>query len=172
MQGQTYYAETVHEDRLYWINVMYFAKANKSVLVGGIAPFTIATKIEKLCGGGGGGSTSATCPSGFVAVGSFCIEPTMGPVNKTWYEAAGACADKGAQLCSWSEWAVACKKGILTDVQFGTTNGKYEWIDDYTGDAYQGIADPRVYGDCEYLSRAAPKTPNATTAYRCCSPKQ
>ena len=80
-----------------------------------------------------------------------------------------SCADKGAQLCSWSEWSVACKKNKLTDVQFGTTLGKYEWIDDYTGDAYQGIADPRVYSDCEYLSRAAPKTPNATTAYRCCS---
>ena len=60
MQGQTYYAETVHEDRLYWINVMYFAKANKSVLVGGIAPFTIATKIEKLCGGGGSASSGGT----------------------------------------------------------------------------------------------------------------
>lgn len=56
-QGQTYYAETVHEDRLYWINVMYFAKANKSVLVGGIAPFDRATKMEKLCGGGGGATT-------------------------------------------------------------------------------------------------------------------
>ncbi len=32
---------------------MYFAKGNKSVLVGGIAPFTVATKIEKLCGGAG-----------------------------------------------------------------------------------------------------------------------
>lgn len=51
-QGQTYYAETVHEDRLYWISTMYFAKTNKSVLVNGIAPFDRATKIEKLCGGG------------------------------------------------------------------------------------------------------------------------
>jgi hypothetical protein len=119
--------------------------------------------------GGGGNWVSATCPSGFVAVGSYCIEPTMWPTNKTWYEAAVACADKGAQLCSWSEWSVACKKNKLTDVQFGTTNGKYEWIDDYGGSAYQGIADPRVYSDCEYLSLAAPKTPNATTAYRCCS---
>ncbi len=51
-QGQTYYAETVHEDRLYWIYNMYFDKANKSNLVGGIAPYNVATKLEKFCGGG------------------------------------------------------------------------------------------------------------------------
>ena len=51
----------------------------------------------------------------------------------------------------------------------------YEWIDDYTGGAYQAIADPRVYSNCEYLSRADPHggtTPVADVAYRCCSPKQ
>lgn len=51
------------------------------------------TKIEKLCGATVG-TTSPTCPSGFVAVGSFCIEPTMSPKGKTWYEAGVACADK------------------------------------------------------------------------------
>lgn len=263
MQGQTYYAETVHEDRLYWINVMYFAKANKSVLFGGIAPFTVATKMEKLCGGGGSsgggpalykctnaqsldvtnapcygasrnggagtnqyrvvscsntdasgtytaggllnfgdfiankwsfhinnsniacidgtvlvmdiqgggsGSTSATCPTGFVAVGSFCIEPTMNATNKDWYEAALACTEKGAQLCHWSEWSAACQKGVLTDVVFGAS-GKYEWIDDYSI-ANQGIADPIVYSNCKYLSRQADGTKAANTAYRCCAPKQ
>lgn len=37
---------------------MYFAKGNKSVLVGGVAPFDRTTKMEKLCGGGGGGGGS------------------------------------------------------------------------------------------------------------------
>jgi hypothetical protein len=71
--------------------------------------------------GGGSGGSAPTCPSGFVAVGSYCIEPTMNPKGKTWYDAGVACADKGAQLCQWSEWAIACKKGVLTDVKFGTT---------------------------------------------------
>lgn len=39
---------------------MYFAKGNKSVLVGGIAPFDRTTKMEKLCGGGGGGGSGVT----------------------------------------------------------------------------------------------------------------
>ncbi len=54
-QGQTYYAETVHEDKLYWINSQHFTKTNKSVLVFGTAPYNTATKMEKFCGGGGGG---------------------------------------------------------------------------------------------------------------------
>jgi hypothetical protein len=58
MQWQTYYLETIHENRAYWIYNMYFEKANKSALVGGIAPVNVATKMEKLCGGGSGGSGS------------------------------------------------------------------------------------------------------------------
>lgn len=40
---------------------MWFEKTNKSVLVNGIAPYIVSTKLEKLCGGvSGGGSGSAS----------------------------------------------------------------------------------------------------------------
>ncbi len=91
----------------------------------------------------------------------------MSSTGKTWYEAAVACTDKGAQLCHWSEWSAACLKGKLTDVTFGAS-GKYEWIDDYSI-GNQGIADPIVHSDCKYLSRQADTTAAANTGYRCCT---
>lgn len=172
--NQVYYANVVHSGRIYWYSTgswnIYVDKSDKTAFVDDSAnPNLTVTKIEKLCGGGGA-STSTTCPTGFVAVGSFCIEPTMNATNKDWYEAALACTEKGAQLCHWSEWSAACQKGVLTDVVFGAS-GKYEWIDDYSI-ANQGIADPIVYSNCKYLSRQADGTKAANTAYRCCAPKQ
>lgn len=52
---------------------------------------TLAYVVWKFNGGSG---SSSICPSGFVAVGSYCIEPTMNPKGKTWYEAGVVCADK------------------------------------------------------------------------------
>lgn len=77
-QGQTYYAETVHENRLFWIYNMYFEKVNKSVLVGGIAPYDRATKIEKFCGGGGGGSGSGG-PALYKCTNAQSLDATNAP---------------------------------------------------------------------------------------------
>jgi hypothetical protein len=109
------------------------------------------------------GSAGKVCRSGFADVGSFCIQSASKPA-KDFYEAGVACATDDAQLCSWSEWSTACQTGALTDVKFGAA-GAYEWIDDYGADAYVTIADPIVYGNCKYLSRAAPSDDNR---FRCC----
>jgi len=50
--------------------------------------------------------------------------------GKDFYEAGVDCANKGGQLCSWSEWTTACHKGVLTDVVFGSL-GIREWLDGY-----------------------------------------
>lgn len=53
---------------------MYFAKGNKSVLVGGIAPFDRATKMEKFCGGGGSGGTSNITWANFDGSGGVAMK--------------------------------------------------------------------------------------------------
>jgi hypothetical protein len=112
---------------------------------------------------GGTAAAAGTCRAGYAKVGDYCIGSSNRPAVD-FYDAASACADDGASLCTWGEWAVACRKGALPDVRFGAA-GSYEWIDDYGAAAYMTIADPIVYGNCEYLSRAAPSD---EYRFRCC----
>ena len=68
------------------------------------------------------------CPSGFVAVNDqFCIEPGQRD-TLDFPQAAIACGNIGARLCSWGEFHTAC-------VQAGTLGlnnmvGDWEWTDD------------------------------------------
>jgi len=87
--------------------------------------------------------------------------------GKDFYEAGVDCANKGGQLCSWSEWTTACHKGVLTDVVFGSL-GTREWLDGYAAQgANVPTADPRTNSDCTYPSRSAPTA--ADKGYRCCA---
>jgi hypothetical protein len=122
--------------------------------------------------GGAAGTTTATttpassCDPGYASVGSYCIQTTARPA-KNFYAAGSACADSGAQLCSWSEWTTACAEGVLSDVVF-TSAGKTEWIDAYASNwDWVGTARPSINKDCTYPGRQAP---TASEAFRCCYP--
>jgi hypothetical protein len=92
MQWQTYYTHVVSNNRIHWTDYptpMWFEKTNKSVLVNGIAPYIVSTKLEKLCGGvsgGSGGSSSelqlsnespTTAPN-FIEATKYCKNLTEG----------------------------------------------------------------------------------------------
>jgi len=68
------------------------------------------------------------CPSGFIAVNDqFCIEPGQRD-TVDFPQAAIACGNMGARLCSWGEFHVACvQAGALG---LSTMVGDWEWTDD------------------------------------------
>jgi len=110
----------------------------------------------------GGGS----CPSGFTAIGSYCIqtdEAPGGPMN--WFAASDYCYDNysGATLCSWSQWYNACANGRLIN-----STDDYEWIDDAKLYAYDGYFSHGALvvggGGCTVASSNGPYS----VAFRCC----
>lgn len=77
-----HYVNAVDNDRLTWFvlpsQYHHINSDSKTIYrVNGAASVGITiNKLQKLCGGGSS-SSSPNCPTGFVAVGSYCIEPTM-----------------------------------------------------------------------------------------------
>jgi len=107
-----------------------------------------------------------SCPSGFTAIGSYCIqtdEAPGGPMN--WFAASDYCYDNysGATLCSWSQWYNACANGRLIN-----STDDYEWIDDAKLYAYDGYFSHGALvvggGGCTVASSNGPYS----VAFRCC----
>ena len=108
-----------------------------------------------------------SCPSGFTAIGSYCIQTNEAPGGAiTWFAASDYCHDNysGATLCSWSQWYNACKNNKLTN----PTNN-YEWVDDSSSNASgtQGFGALVVgSGGCEV--KGSYDVVNRVYAFRCC----
>ncbi len=113
-------------------------------------------------------ASSTTSTGDFVDAGGFLIQSRMSK-GLNFYDAALSCANINATLCSWAQWSVACHKGLLSDVIFGS-GGIYEWIDGYAA-SYDAVvlANPKIYKNCRYPSRGTPGAVNL--GFRCCRAK-
>ncbi len=115
-------------------------------------------------------TVSRPCRTGMRAAGSiYCISDSALGIG-TFFESIAACASRGLRLCSFGEWAAACKNrpGF-----FGTVT-QAEWVDD----AANNSGDAKVVGagsngqvplpgtNCGYGNT---RSPTLTASYRCCS---
>jgi hypothetical protein len=114
-------------------------------------------------------SVSRPCKPGTHVVGSlYCIsDSAVG--EGTFFDGIQACANRGGRLCSFGEWATACRQqaGFLGSVATA------EWVDD----AANNTNDAKVVGAgsngpgpvtgtaCEYGNT---KVPTLIFGYRCC----
>ena len=109
------------------------------------------------------------CPTGSVpANAGHCVDTeTRG--TGTYYEAVAACVDRGGRLCSFGEWASACRR----DPAFLPTVTNYEWIEDASNNPNDAKVMGRGYNGpdvmeglaCEWGWTHAPLT---ISLYRCC----
>jgi hypothetical protein len=110
------------------------------------------------------------CKAGFSAVNkAYCIADSAAEAA-TFFAATNLCATQGGRLCTFSEWAYACRSmtGFLATV------GSAEWVDhaaNYTngaklvGAGIDGeVAQPGV--GCTYGGLDLPTNPYR---YRCCT---
>lgn len=93
-------------------------------------------------------SSEAACPSGYVALssagGNFCAEVEARPHVRS-FEAAPACEDKGARVCSANEIETACFSGKVNGSGLG-----WEWslsLDQYLSASANGSCDALAYGE-------------------------
>ncbi|MFN6178817.1 MAG: hypothetical protein ACK46G_14940 [Flavobacteriales bacterium] len=116
------------------------------------------------------GNTYLPCRQGYTAVArEFCIEDSSrAPLN--FFDAAKACTDLGARLCTFSEWTHACRN--IPD--FMGTVPTYEWVDSAANNATDakrlgygsdGSANPDSSG-CAYGSTTVPTN---FARFRCCT---
>jgi hypothetical protein len=116
------------------------------------------------------GNTYLPCRLGYRAVArEFCIEDSS-RAALNFFDAAKACTDLGARLCSFSEWTHACRN--IPD--FMGTVPTYEWVDSAANNATDakrlgygsdGSANPDSSG-CAYGSTTAPTN---FARFRCCT---
>lgn len=136
----------------------------------------VDSEVSSNAGGGSGASgnplTGDNCPSGWVDMGSYCIQKkeSNSGSEMDWYAATNYCREKNATLCSMGEWYHACK----TDKINNAINGNWEWVDNYD-------STPDIFGfdtaklalmmgnnDCKWPSSA--NMDAASTQFRCCKP--
>jgi hypothetical protein len=115
-------------------------------------------------------STYIPCPAGFRAINrQFCVSDSLYPEPADFFEAANICSDMGARLCTFNEWAAACRSvpGFLATIE------TMEWIDH----GANNLRDAKVVGAgwngsvavegtaCEYGRSRVPET---ILPFRCC----
>jgi len=111
------------------------------------------------------GEITLPCPDGFSAVtNAYCVmDSAMAPA--TFYAAIVACGAMNARLCSFSEWAFACRSrpGFLPTVS------QLEWVDDAANSASNaknvGVNSTTLEFGCEF---GANSNPLELGRYRCC----
>lgn len=105
--------------------------------------------------------TEKKCPDDFVSVNnSYCIGISKTGSWGTFWNAAQFCKDKGASLCSMSEWLYACQKSGLGLQDLGTS---WEWLDYPLNNPNQGFVIGN--GGCHNGNVI---NASATTHTRCC----
>lgn len=101
------------------------------------------------------------CPSGFVQVNtSYCIEQDERTAN--FYNAMNYCENRGARICSWSEWVFACQNRTALGLLRMTNN--WEWVN--TGQNEPTDAKGVGSTTCERTTHQAHTA--TTIRYRCC----
>lgn len=109
-----------------------------------------------------GNNTPLTCPAGFEAVNDkYCIQKEE-QTALNWFEANVQCAELNAEICSWSEWYVACQKSSLN---LSNMTDNWEWIND-GGDDQSNHA--KAVGEGKCTSDNSFKAELSTNAFRCC----
>jgi len=116
-------------------------------------------------------STYLPCPAGFHIGGrEYCIEDSS-RVDTGFFEANRICRDAGARLCTFSEWAHACRK----DPSFLPTVTDWEWVDSSANDTNDaklvgyggdGLGSPNDFG-CNRGHTGEPFL--GRPPYRCCT---
>lgn len=108
--------------------------------------------------------TSRSCPSGFIGVNrDYCIE-----INERsqayFFDAAIACGDIGARMCSWGEWYYAAQKTGL-----GLTNvtNNWEWVNSSTNNPGQ----VKTVGFGGITAGSIHNAASNTRSFRCCFTK-
>lgn len=100
----------------------------------------------------------------------YCIDDSVRGSAVSYYDAVIDCHGRGGRLCSFGEWASACRR----NAGFLGTLVSYEWVDDaansgnhgkVVGSGYYNASTPEVGTACEYGSTHQPLTLNL---YRCC----
>lgn len=117
------------------------------------------------------GSTALPCRTGYQVGGhEYCIADSS-MSDLPFYEAIVECSERGARLCSYSEWLHAC----LSDPGFIGTVLDYEWVDDAAnstngakrvGNGGDGLAGTIPGIDCKH---GGTTSPNTSHRYRCCT---
>ncbi len=109
-----------------------------------------------------GGKVEIDCPSGYTAVGDFCIE-NYEHGTAAWYDAVEACANAGAHLCTLAEWVAADQ---IVDSPPYDMNDDDEWVADpcSAGATYRTILD--YYSGSVHVGCALE---GSSHAYRCCT---
>lgn len=111
---------------------------------------------------GNGNNTPLTCPAGFEAVNNkYCIQKEE-QTALNWFDANVQCAEVNAEICSWSEWYVACQKSSLN---LSNMTDNWEWIND-GGDDKSNHA--KAVGEGKCTSDNSFKAELSTNAFRCC----
>ncbi|MEO8590189.1 MAG: hypothetical protein ABI432_12520 [Flavobacteriales bacterium] len=111
------------------------------------------------------GEVTFPCPGGFSAVTNNVCVMDSSLVAATFYVATTTCAAMNARLCSFSEWARACRSqpGFLPTVL------QLEWVDDAANSTYDakqvGQSIVTLEFGCEF---GAESNPLELGRYRCC----
>ncbi len=108
----------------------------------------------------------AGCPNGYEKISDFCIETNEHidsggiPAEYSFEDAADACLEVDARLCSSSEWVSACQMSAA--VGLNNIDDGWERVDDLTE-----INEAIVFGfsDCDDSSE---ESINNTYRFRCC----
>lgn len=111
------------------------------------------------------GNVTLPCPEGFSAVTSrLCVmDSSRAPVS--FYAATNVCGAMNARLCSFSEWAYACRSrpGFLATVL------QLEWVDDAansdTNAKNVGVDSTTLEFGCEFGANSLAVNPGR---FRCC----
>lgn len=116
------------------------------------------------------------CPNGFADINnSYCIEVNENSDTTMW-AAMNDCGNKGARLCKWQEWYIACINSSSFGINDMTNN--YEWVDDagnYTNNG-KGLGYHPGFGyTCNASNTLPPNNSNLLGVginYRCCYSKK
>lgn len=111
------------------------------------------------------GQVTLPCPEGFSAVTSrLCVmDSSLAPVS--FYAATNVCGAMNARLCSYSEWAYACR----SNPAFLATVLELEWVDDAANSDINaknvGIDSTTLEFGCEFGANSQAVNPGR---FRCC----
>lgn len=109
------------------------------------------------------------CPTGSSPGGAlFCISDSS-LAEGSYYDGVNACESRGGRLCSYGEWASACRR----NPGFLSTVSAYEWVDDAANSSSEaktvggGYDGPNIVEGfaCEY---GFSREPLLIFRYRCC----
>lgn len=113
---------------------------------------------------------SRPCTTGTIPGSAlFCIDDSTRGTS-SYYDAVGYCTNRGGRLCTFGEWASACRR----NPGFLGTVASYEWVEDAANNSNDGKVVGRGYNGPDFMDgRIAceygfTREPLMRHYYRCC----